>query len=158
NTFEADDADWEVYWDVVGAEESADEEDEPLELLSVKKQLLKHDAAFTIEHTNELQNLKRHFLLNVFYKGILPSKDDSRTIMAAIDTEGNAEQNARLHINVERIWVPEPLYQPLLAGVDYTGLIEVIQYVLKEFTQDVQDELTEAWQFEYSLFRCIVYS
>ncbi|MBW0517800.1 hypothetical protein O181_057515 [Austropuccinia psidii MF-1] len=133
---------------VNGAEESEDEEDELLELLSVKKQLLRNDSAFTIEHTNEIQNLKHHFLLNVFYKGIFPSQDDSRTIMDAIDTEGNAEQNARLNINVERIWVPGPLYQPLLAGVDYTGLIEVIQCVLKEFTQDVQDELTEAWKFE----------
>ncbi|MBW0482107.1 hypothetical protein O181_021822 [Austropuccinia psidii MF-1] len=143
DTFGADDADWAVYRDVVGADESADEEDELLELLSVEKQLLEHDAAFTIEHTNERQNLKRHSLLNAFYKGISPSKDDSSTIMAALDTEGNAEQNARLHINVERIRVPEPLYQPLLAGVDHAGLIEVIQYVLKEFSQDVQDKLTE---------------
>jgi actin-related protein 5 len=114
-----------------------------LELITVEKQLLEHDDSFTIEHTRERQKLKRHCLMNAFYKGISPSKDDSSTIMAALDTEGNAEQSARLHINIERIRVPEPLYQPLLAGVDQAGLVEVVQYVLKEFSQDVQDQLTQ---------------
>ena len=143
DNFGADDADWAVYRDVVGADESADEEDDLLELITVEKQLLEHDDAFTIEHTRERQKLKRHCLMNAFYKGISPSKDDSSTIMAALDTEGNAEQSARLHINIERIRVPEPLYQPLLAGVDQAGLVEVVQYVLKEFSQDVQDRLTQ---------------
>ncbi|KAH9454479.1 hypothetical protein MJO28_007459 [Puccinia striiformis f. sp. tritici] len=143
DTFGADDADWAVYRDVVGADESADEEDDLLELITVEKQLLEHDELFTIEDTRERQKLKRHCLMNAFYKGISPSKDDSSTIMAALDTEGNAEQSARLHINIERIRVPEPLYQPLLAGVDQAGLVEVVQYVLKEFSQDVQDQLTQ---------------
>ncbi|EGG12911.1 uncharacterized protein MELLADRAFT_32515, partial [Melampsora larici-populina 98AG31] len=130
DTFGADDADWAVYRDVVGADESADEEDEILELISVEKQLLEHDENFTIEHTNERLNLKKNSLLNAFYKGISPK------------TEGNMEQNAQLHMNVERIRVPEPLYQPHMAGIDHAGLVEVIQYVLKEFSQDIQDKLT----------------
>lgn len=142
DTFGADDADWAVYRDVVGADESADEEDEILELLSVEKQLLEYDESFTIEHTNERLNLKKNSLLNAFYKGISPSYDDSNTIVAALETEGNMEQNAQLHMNVERIRVPEPLYQPHVAGIDHAGLVEVIQYVLKEFSQDVQDQLT----------------
>jgi len=143
DNFGADDADWAVYRDVVGADESADEEDDLLELLSVEKQLLEYDDTFTIEDTRERLQLKRHSLMNAFYKGISPSKDSSSAIMEALDTEGNAEQSARLHINVERIRVPEPLYQPLLAGVDQAGLVEVVQYVLKEFSQDVQDQLTQ---------------
>lgn len=127
----------------VGADESADEEDEMLELLTVEKQLLEHDSTFTVEHTNERQHLKRQSLLHAFYKGISPTHDDSNTIVAALETEGNVEQNARLHMNVERIRVPEPLYQPQVAGIDHAGLVEVVQYVLKEFSQDIQDQLTQ---------------
>ncbi|KAG0151386.1 hypothetical protein CROQUDRAFT_71845 [Cronartium quercuum f. sp. fusiforme G11] len=156
DTFGADDADWAVYRDVVGADESADEEDEILELLSVEKQLLEYDSAFTIEHTNERQNLKRQSLLHAFYKGISPTHDDSNMIVAALETEGNVEQNAQLHINVERIRVPEPLYQPHVAGVDHAGLVEAVQYVLKEFSQDVQDQLTAASPLSFELHCYII--
>ncbi|CAH7670224.1 hypothetical protein BY996DRAFT_6735863 [Phakopsora pachyrhizi] len=140
DNFGADDADWAVYRDVVGADES-DEEDELLELIAVEKSLLEHDSNFTIENTSERRDLKRRSLLNAFYKGISPSKDDSNKIMASLEQEGNNEHNARLHFNVERIRVPEPLYEPMIAGIDQAGLVEAVQYVLKEFSREVQEKL-----------------
>lgn len=56
---------------------------------------------------------------------------------------GNPEQAAQLHLNVERIRVPEVLCQPSLGGVDSAGIIEVIEHILKSFNPLERDRLTQ---------------
>lgn len=57
---------------------------------------------------------------------------------------GNPEQAAQLHLNVERIRVPEVICQPSLGGVDSAGIIEVIEHILKSFSASERDRLTQA--------------
>ena len=56
---------------------------------------------------------------------------------------GNPEHLAQLHINIERVRVPEVSFQPSLAGIDSAGLLEVIEHILKGFSPDERDRLTQ---------------
>lgn len=53
------------------------------------------------------------------------------------------EQAAQLHLNIERIRVPEVLYQPMMAGIDQAGVLEIIGHVLRQFSSSEQDRLTD---------------
>lgn len=55
----------------------------------------------------------------------------------------NPEQAAQLHLNVERIRVPEVICQPSLGGVDSAGIIEVIEHILRQFNLAERDRLTQ---------------
>lgn len=55
----------------------------------------------------------------------------------------NPEHAAQLHLNVERIRVPEVICQPSLGGVDSAGIIEVIEHILKSFDISERERLTQ---------------
>lgn len=76
-------------------------------------------------------------LLNAFTKGMKPT--DSLSSFDASDPA----QAAQLHLNIERIRVPEALYQPQMAGVDQAGLLELIGHVLKQFSPVEQEQLVQ---------------
>eukprot|EP00126_Sphaerothecum_destruens_P015142 Sdes_comp9064_c0_seq1m501 len=54
------------------------------------------------------------------------------------DEEPPLETFHQLHLSVERIRVPEILYQPYMIGVDQTGLTEMMNYVFRSFTLEQQ--------------------
>lgn len=114
----------------------------------MERRLLEHDPLFTSEHTHERSTFRKQRLLNAWLRGMAP--DDP---MSSYDPE-DLEQNSRLHLNVERVRVPEPLYQPLMAGVDQAGILEVMQYVLREFGPDEQRRLTKVSLSLLSVVRC----
>lgn len=80
--------------------------------------------------------MRRHQLINAFVYGLAP--DDP------LDTydSGNVEHTSQLHVNVERIRVPEVLWQPNLGGLDQAGLGEIIEGVLKGFGPTERERLT----------------
>lgn len=98
--------------------------------------MLEYDPAFTIDHTAERLALRKHQLLNAFVRGLSP--DDP---LNTYDPE-SLEHNSQLHLNVERVRVPEVIWQPHLGGLDQAGLAEVVEHVLKGFSQDERDRLT----------------
>ncbi|XP_053380397.1 actin-related protein 5-like [Mercenaria mercenaria] len=49
----------------------------------------------------------------------------------------------RLHIGVERIRVPELLFQPSMIGVEQAGIVETLDYVFKKYTPDDQLALAQ---------------
>ncbi|XP_052220577.1 actin-related protein 5-like isoform X2 [Dreissena polymorpha] len=51
----------------------------------------------------------------------------------------------RLHIAVERIRVPELLFQPSMIGLDQAGIVETMDYVFKKYTAQLQDRLAQVW-------------
>jgi actin-related protein 5 len=53
------------------------------------------------------------------------------------------EQNYQLHLNVERIRVPEALFQPSMFGQDCAGLGEVAGWVLNGFDEDVRRRIMQ---------------
>ncbi|KAF1812918.1 actin-like ATPase domain-containing protein [Eremomyces bilateralis CBS 781.70] len=124
--FGADDADWGVYRQVATGEDASDDEEEDLggTLKKIEAQLLEHDPNFTEESTREAQTDWTKSLLHAFWRGPWP-----------FDPELPRETH-QLHLNVERIRIPEVVFQPNIAGVDQAGLLEVMGMILNERLAD----------------------
>jgi actin-related protein 5 len=123
DTFGADDADWGVYRTIATGEQSDDEEEEQdlsKALREIESQLLKHDPSFTEESTREAQTDWTKSVLHAFLHGPYP-----------FDAESQREAN-QLHLNVERIRVPEVVFQPSIAGLDQAGIVEIAASILTE--------------------------
>ncbi|PSS00615.1 actin-like ATPase domain-containing protein [Coniella lustricola] len=125
--FGADDADWGVYRNVaVGANKGdSDDEDEEENLdttiQTLERELLQYDPTFTYEDTVEAQNNWTKSLLHAWRYGPRP-----------VDEGSQAERN-QIHLNVERIRVPEVVFQPsALAGVDQAGVVEIAGDILSQ--------------------------
>ncbi|KAF2135379.1 uncharacterized protein K452DRAFT_323088 [Aplosporella prunicola CBS 121167] len=122
DTFGADDADWGVYRTIATGEGSDDEEEEDLNasLKTIEAQLLKHDPHFTEESTREAQTDWSKSLVHAFVRGPY-----------AFDSESQREAH-QVHLNVERIRVPEVVFQPSIAGLDQAGIVEIAASILTE--------------------------
>ncbi|KAF2745104.1 actin-like ATPase domain-containing protein [Sporormia fimetaria CBS 119925] len=122
DTFGADDADWGIYRQIATGEGSDDEEEEDLakELQKLEAQLLEHDPDFTEESTRDAQMDWTKSKLHAFLRGPY-----------AFDPESQREAN-QLHLNVERIRVPEVVFQPSIAGLDQAGIVEIAAGILNE--------------------------
>ncbi|KAH6660705.1 putative chromatin remodeling complex subunit [Truncatella angustata] len=124
DNFGANDDDWGVYRDIaVGQDASDDEEggEEDLEgsLKSLEEDLLRYDTNFTHDDTFEAQNDWSKSLLHAFARGPRPFM-------------GSQAEINQLHLNVERIKVPEVIFQPSIAGVDQAGLLEITGDILNQ--------------------------
>ncbi|KAH8929832.1 actin-like ATPase domain-containing protein [Atractiella rhizophila] len=124
DNFGAKDEDWMVYREI-GNEDSGEEDEDVALLKSLETRLLSYDPTFTSEDTLERKALRRSQLLNAFSKGLAPSDP-----LEWYDPE-NPEHLARVHLNVERIRVPEVLWQPDIAGLDCGGIEELVGNVMR---------------------------
>ena len=52
-------------------------------------------------------------------------------------------QTYQLHLNVERIRVPEVFFQPGIVGLDQTGFVETLHDVLKRFDAQAREKLVQ---------------
>ncbi|KAF2203394.1 actin-like ATPase domain-containing protein [Delitschia confertaspora ATCC 74209] len=122
DTFGADDADWGVYRTVATGEQSDDEEEEDLNtnLKNIEAQLLKHDPNFNEESTREAQSDWTKSLVHAFLRGPWPYESESQ------------KEAHQLHLNVERIRVPEVVFQPSISGLDQAGIVEIAASILTE--------------------------
>lgn len=126
--FGADDADWGVYRSVaMGAnkgdsdDEEEGEEDLEASVRALEADLLAYDESFSYEQTLDAQQDWSKSLLHAFRYGPRP-----------FDPASPAETH-RLHLNVERIRVPEVLFQPTaIAGVDQAGIVEIAGDILTQ--------------------------
>ncbi|RKU45867.1 actin-related protein 5 [Coniochaeta pulveracea] len=126
--FGADDADWGVYRSVaIGAnkgdsdDEEEGEEDLEASIRALEADLLQYDKDFTYENTIDAQKDWTKSLLHAFRYGPRPFD------------EGSPAETHRIHLNVERIRVPEVVFQPSgIAGVDQAGLAEMAGDILTQ--------------------------
>ncbi|KAK4493779.1 hypothetical protein PRZ48_014964 [Zasmidium cellare] len=120
--FGADDADWMIYREIQQGRNDDDEDDEEedlgAQLKNIESQLLKFDPDFTEQSTQEAQKDWTKSLLHAFARGPWP-----------FDPESARESN-QFHLNVERIRVPEVVFQPSIAGVDQAGIVEIAEDIL----------------------------
>ncbi|KAL3872233.1 hypothetical protein ACJMK2_040169 [Sinanodonta woodiana] len=49
----------------------------------------------------------------------------------------------RLHLAIERIRVPELLFQPSMIGMEQAGIVETMDYVFRKYKHEVQNELAQ---------------
>ena len=128
--FGANDDDWGVYRTVATEPASDDEEEEDphASLKLVEAQLLKYDPNFTEQNTLEAQSDWTKSLVHAFLRGPRP-----------FDPESQREAH-QIHLNVERIRVPEVIFQPSIAGIDQAGLVEVAADIILQRFRDPNDQ------------------
>ncbi|KAH8681468.1 putative chromatin remodeling complex subunit [Xylariales sp. PMI_506] len=130
DTFGANDDDWGVYREIAVGDNGSDDEDgeDDLEgnLKALEEDLLRYDLNFTHEDTFEAQSDWSRSLLHAFMRGPRP-----------FDAGAQSEIN-QLHLNVERIRVPEVVFQPSIAGVDQAGLVELAGDILTQRLVGIQ--------------------
>ncbi|KAG0335027.1 Nuclear actin-protein involved in chromatin remodeling [Podila horticola] len=132
DTFGQDDDDWMVYREISREDDSEDEE-EANQLNEYESQLLKFDPNFLHEHTMNAYTPKNSFL-HYYTHGLGPYDP-------AVGP--SLEQTYQLHLNVERVRVPEVFFQPGIIGLDQTGLVETIHDVLKRFDVQARQRLVQ---------------
>lgn len=126
DTFGANDDDWGVYRTIaVGGDQSDDENNEEEEmtqtLQSLEADLLQYDATFTSQHTLSAQSDWTKSLIHAFLRGPRPFDPDS------------AREAHQIHLNVERIRVPEVVFQPSsIAGLDQAGIVEIAADIITQ--------------------------
>ena len=118
--FGANDEDWGVYRTVATepASDEEEEEDPAAALRSLEAELLRFDPEFTEKETFDAQNDWTKSLVHAFLRGARP-----------FDPESQREAH-QIHLNVERIRVPEVIFQPGIAGVDQAGLAEIVEGIV----------------------------
>ena len=120
DNFGANDDDWGVYRQIATGEGSDEEEEEDLgaSLKTLEAELLRFDPDFTDQHTLDAQTDWTKSLIHAFLRGPRP-----------FDAGSQAEAH-QLHLNVERIRVPEVIFQPSIAGLDQAGIVEIAADIL----------------------------
>jgi actin-related protein 5 len=120
DNFGANDDDWGVYRQVAVEPGSDDEEEEDPEetLKKIEKELLEHDPDFTEEQTHGAQTDWTKSIMHAFLRGPRPFDPAS------------AREAHQIHLNVERIRVPEVIFQPAIAGLDQAGIVEIATDIL----------------------------
>ncbi|KAG8530053.1 uncharacterized protein KY384_005535 [Bacidia gigantensis] len=128
--FGANDEDWGVYRTVAMGEPASDEEEEDDldgDMKKLESELLEHDPHFSEAQTMGAQKDWTKSLLHAFLRGPRPFDGESM------------REKYQLHLNVERIRVPEVVFQPSIAGVDQAGLVDIAAGVVESGIRDVGD-------------------
>ncbi|EGX92890.1 chromatin remodeling complex subunit (Arp5), putative [Cordyceps militaris CM01] len=123
DNFGADDDDWGVYRQITVGDNSDDEheeEDLSARLRGLEQELLRYDPDFSYENTQEAQLDWSRSLLHAFTRGPRPVNG------------GSQAELYQVHLNVERIRVPEVVFRPSIAGVDQSGVVESAGDVLTQ--------------------------
>lgn len=84
--------------------------------------LLQHDPDFLPEHLYEASSSPTNTLLHLLSRGLYPPYDPN-----------DVGQMHQLHVNVERVRVPEVLFSPSIIGLDQAGLIETTHDIVRSF-------------------------
>ncbi|WFD34556.1 Nuclear actin-protein involved in chromatin remodeling [Malassezia cuniculi] len=124
DNFGADDNDWNEYRVINDTFDSEEEREELANLEALEAKLLGADTGFTEEDTYAAMQAQRMRLVNTFIRGEAPKWDPEDTA-----------QFHQVHLNVERIRVPEVSWQPSIAGVDQAGVGELSAHVLRAFDE-----------------------
>ncbi|KAF0483262.1 actin-like ATPase domain-containing protein [Gigaspora margarita] len=122
DTFGMDDNDWSIYKEISREEDAWEEEEEHTLLREYETKLLQYDPTFLPEHTFDAKNSVKNSLIFMFTRGVTPPFDPE-----------NFAQMHQLHVNVERIRVPEALFQPSILGLDQAGIVETIGEIISRF-------------------------
>lgn len=127
DTFGADDSDWSVYRTINDGAGEEEDREAFAQLEALEQKLLEHDVAFTDENTYAALQAKKTLLTTTYLRGFEPAWDPN-----------DGAQYHQVHLNVERIRVPEISWQPIIAGVDQAGVTELSRHVLQAFDEPVR--------------------
>lgn len=147
DTFGENDEDWSVYRKINNC--NLEEEQDKLNLLihEIEETLLKHDPSFKFENTFAASQSFdwKNLVMHKFLHG---SKQDSFVSIQSqnLDRDETSnhpdiiKKNHQIHLNIERIRVPEILFQPDIAGLDQAGISETLYNFMKKlFLNQITD-------------------
>lgn len=133
DTFGANDEDWAVYRDInVNASDSDEADEIQTTVKDIEAQLLMHDKGFDPLSTLDAKSDWSNSLMHAFARGVQPYD--------ATDLR----QQHQLHLNVERIRVPEILFGPAMTGCDQAGVVEIASDILVNRLDTIARE--KVWQ------------
>lgn len=141
DTFGANDDDWSVYREINNTKLEEQQEEDQKRITALEEELLKFDPDFHYEDTFAASQTFdwKNLVLHKFIHG------PRQSISISMQAEGKTpeeiashpeiiKRSHQMHLNIERIRVPEVLFQPSMAGLDQAGLIELLgDLVLKRF-------------------------
>ncbi|KAJ2709258.1 Nuclear actin-protein involved in chromatin remodeling [Coemansia spiralis] len=134
DNFGAEDDDWNIYRDISKKEDAEVVEEDEAELERYNRQLSLHapDYLESLDRTARagIENTIMYRFTDGCQQAILDKpatqqKTDNAAIVAGVARE------YQLHLNVERIRVPEIIFRPSLVGLDQAGLLETIDGILR---------------------------
>ena len=138
------------------AAEIHDAEDETFDDWSLydtdKKKKKKKKKSSTKEEVVDAKKVKKatsevNDLTNLIHKVEMKHFGEKRTdyvkshFISQYKKSKNMSDNTGLRLTVERIRIPEIVFQPLIAGRDQIGLAEILENTLQEFSKEQQAEL-----------------
>ncbi|KAK6979828.1 actin-related protein 5 [Biomphalaria glabrata] len=114
DNFGQNDADWDVYKEINREGGTSDSEAEEEKLEELETMLKEHDPEF--QKDVDLGGLSGEFDVAEYY---------------------------RLHLGVERIRVPELLFQPSMLGLEQAGLSETMEFILGRLPNNLQTKVVQ---------------
>ncbi|ORE13530.1 actin-like ATPase domain-containing protein [Rhizopus microsporus] len=132
DTFGQDDEDWAIYREISREDESDEEEEDMSQLNQYESLLLQYDPDFLPEHLYESMSSPTNTLIHLLTRGMYPPWDPT-----------DIAQSYQLHVNVERVRVPEVLFQPNIIGLDQAGLIETVNDIVKTFDVNQRQKIMQ---------------
>lgn len=134
DTFGANDDDWNLYRDISNVTLEEEQANDNAKVLQLEDELLQYDPNFHYEDTLAAAQTFdwKNSTLHKFIHGPRPN------ISLAMQLEGLEPdeiaskpeiilKNHQLHLNIERIRVPEILFEPHIAGLDQAGISEILE-------------------------------
>jgi actin-related protein 5 len=76
----------------------------------------------------------------------------TRGVVPPYDPE-NFGQMHQLHVNIERIRVPEALFQPSIIGLDQAGVVETIGDIVNRFDYNDQRKMVKVKKKKNSRYK-----
>ncbi|KAN0062909.1 Actin-related protein 5 [Thecaphora frezii] len=155
DTFGADDNDWSIYREIQAVDDSEEEEESYAHLAKLESRLLESDPDFTREDTYAARVARKNRLLLTFFNGpgggvgtegeedgVGPEQGGKgKGKDEKVEDAETVKRQHQLHLNVERIRVPEVLWQPSIAGVDQAGIDELANHVLNNFEMQTKAKM-----------------
>lgn len=118
DTFGANDDDWLIYRDISKFEDEDELELEDNELRHLEELLLKYDEDFSLDDMYNSEYNWKKSTIHKFLRGTYKYDPEDQ------------HQHHQMHLNVERIKIPEILMQPSIAGLDQAGVTEICESLL----------------------------
>lgn len=117
----------------------------------LETRLLKYDPTFTLDDTMDAITHRQSALVHAFLRGNEPqrgvARDTEEESQEGTDAYQQQEEDLarayRLHLNVEKIRIPEVWFEPSIAGVDCAGVAELAGYLLNSFGEEDKKKMMQ---------------
>lgn len=137
DNFGANDDDWGIYKDITNSSLNEEQQETTNSIQAIEEELLKYDSNFKYHDTLEASQAFdwKNLVLHKFVHGPRPN---ITLAMQSDGLEGDelanhpaiVQKSHQMHLNIERIRIPEIFFNPYMAGLDQSGIAEILSDLL----------------------------